>query len=266
MNSLKLSELSDDMLNRAQVYSVLSRLFIREVDEELLSALQKEPPFSTDTEELAEGAQLMQHYLESDEASTLDLARDYAKGFCGASSTQKTSAFPFESVYTSDAGILMQEARDDMLRWYRKYGLNKDESFHDCEDHIGLELEFFAYLISEFVAAIQAGDDDRAISLLRDQGAFMHEHLINWIPEFAHHIKMRTRTDFYQGLGIFLLAFIRQDCRDLDDLIAQLPPNPRDSEDADSKNDADNTDSAKITGDKGTAKSTGAKDAHEEAA
>ncbi len=211
--------LREDMMVRAQMYSLLSRLFIWDVDEELLALLKEERPLVSEDERLSAAVDRIQAYLVDEGCSVLDLARDYAKAFCGASSTQKTSAFPFESVYTSERGLLMQEARDDMLKWYRAYHLEKSESFHDCEDHLGLELEFYAFLINEFLVALDDGDAARAQRVLQDQHVFMHEHLINWIPEFTHHVTMRARTEFYQGLGQLLLAYVRIDCTFIDELV-----------------------------------------------
>ncbi|MCD8316917.1 MAG: molecular chaperone TorD family protein [Eggerthellaceae bacterium] len=221
MEKAELVELVEPMEQRAAIYALLSRLFIKEVDDDLFNALKTEPPFeiTTGNRGIFQGAELMEEYLESEDASTLDLAKDYAKSFCGASSTQKTAAYPYESVYTSEDGILMQDARDAVMVWYGKYGVIKNKDFHDCEDHVGLILEFYSYMITQFVNAVKEDDVDRANEILEDQQKFMHEHLINWIPDFAHHVNMRARTDFYQGLGQVLLNYVRQDRTALDNVL-----------------------------------------------
>jgi TorA maturation chaperone TorD len=170
---------------------------------------------------LREGIDLMKGYLRSSEASTLDLARDYAKVFCGAGSTNKTSAYPFESVYTSDDGILMQEARDDALRWYYRFGLGKSDEWHDCEDHLALELEFLAFLISEYLGAMESGEEDRAAGLLRAQEDFMRLHLINWVSKFAGDVLRFSNTDFYRGLASFTAAYLAQDFAALENVVSE---------------------------------------------
>jgi TorA maturation chaperone TorD len=214
MKPTSFTQYSDALRDRMNIYALLSRLFRVEIDEDLLSTLMDGGVLEADDTvppELHEGIALMQAYLDSPDASTLDLARDYAKVFCGASSTNKTAAYPFESVYTSDEGILMQEARDDALRWYRRFGLGKSADWNDCEDHIGLELEFMAFLINESLDARESGDQDRAVELLQAQREFLQTHLLNWVSAFARDVARYSVTDFYRGLASFATAYLIQD-------------------------------------------------------
>jgi TorA maturation chaperone TorD len=210
------------MLNRLHIYTLLSRLFRVEVDADLLNALKDGEILVSDgalSADLSEGIHLMKKYLNSSEASTLDLAKDYAKAFCGAGSTNKTSAYPFESVYTSADGILMQEARDDALRWYHRFGLGKSAEWHDCEDHLALELEFLTFLINEYLITIQLGNKDSVASLLRTQADFMRQHLINWVPRFVKDAIRYSNTDFYRGLASFTAAYLLQDFAALENIL-----------------------------------------------
>lgn len=210
----------ETMQNRMQVYSLLARLFRKEVDDELLAALQAGDVLEADDPKLSEALDLMRGYLASEEASTLDLARDYARTFCGAGSTKKNSAYPFESVYTSESGMLMQEARDGALAWYHRFGLGRSESWTDCEDHIALELEFVAYLIGQAIEARRVGDEAREAELACAQRDFVHEHLIDWVPMFARDAESKARTDFYRGLCMLADAYIRRDNAALKDALA----------------------------------------------
>ena len=202
------------------MFTILSRLLGKEVDDDLLAALQEGGVLETDDEALLPGLRLMEGYLASDEASTLDLARDYAKAFCGAGATNRDSAYPFESFYTSKERLLMQEARDDALRWYRRFGLEKNEDWHDCEDHLGVELEFAAALVQMWREAAAAGDEARAAELLEAQRDFERDHLANWLPLFALDAQRRARTDFYKGLAQLAEAYVAADVAALDDLLA----------------------------------------------
>lgn len=210
----------ETMQNRMQVYSLLARLFRKEVDDELLVILQAGDILETDDPKLTEALDLMRGYLASEDASTLDLARDYARTFCGAGSTKKNSAYPFESVYTSEKGLLMQEARDGALAWYHRFGLGRSETWTDCEDHIALELEFMAYLIGQTIEARQAGDETRAAELACAQCDFVHEHLVDWVPMFARDGQAKARTDFYRGLCLLVDAYVRRDNAALKDALA----------------------------------------------
>jgi len=216
-------ELISEMQARKEICLTLSRLYGREIDEELLEALKGSVIYETDDEKLNEGLDLMRNYLASDEATELELAKDYAKTFCGAGSTNKSSAFPFESVFTSERQLLMQEARDDVLiNWYHRFGLGKSENWKDCEDHIALELEFEAFLIGKFIEAVEAQQDQEAIEYLQAQKEFIETHLLNWVPEFTVHVDHRAQTDFYRGLALFALAYLKQDYAALSDFSEEI--------------------------------------------
>ncbi len=205
------SEFDAIMSDRMEVYALLARLFGREVDDELLETLRGSAVIEADDGDWHGALGMMRGYLASPEASTLDLARDYAKAFCGAGSTKKNSAYPFESVYTSENGMLMQEARDEVLAWYREFGLGKSKTWYDCEDHLALELEFMGYLIGRAVEAKGKGDEAEVRRLMAAQRDFSREHLANWVPSFARDADHKASTDFYRGLARFASQYIKRD-------------------------------------------------------
>lgn len=218
-------EAVDELRSRKSVYAALARIFKVEMSEDLLAYLKQNGFLQVDPEALedesesaralAEGSTLMQNYLESDEASNLDLDRDYAKCFCGAGSSKFMSAYPFESIYTSEEKLLMQDSRDDVMKWYARHGLGKAASWHDCEDHVAVELEFFTHLIEETAQAIENGEAERAAMLSDEQKAFMEQHIANWIPAFADDVNTHARTDFYKGAALLMKGYVLADCEAL---------------------------------------------------
>lgn len=214
------NEFAAVMRDRLEVYALLARLFGKEVDEELLSVLRTSPVFEGDDDGWYGALGLMQGYLAKPEASVLELARDYAKAFCGAGSTKRNSAYPFESVYTSENGMLMQEARDEAMAWYRRFGLGKSEAWHDCEDHVALEFEFMGYLIARTLEADERGDERAVEELLEAQRDFSVEHLANWVPHFAWDVDHKASTDFYRGLARFASQYVKRDAAALADTLA----------------------------------------------
>ena len=208
------------MRDRQEVYALLARLFGKEVDAELFDALRSGDVLVGEDDGWYGAFGLMRGYLASPEASVLDLARDYAKAFCGAGSTKRNSAYPFESVYTSENGMLMQEARDEAMAWYRRFGLAKSETWHDCEDHVALEFEFMGYLIGRTIEAEEQGDAARVQELLAAQCDFATEHLANWVPHFAWDVDHKASTDFYRGLARFASQYVKLDAAALADVLA----------------------------------------------
>ncbi len=217
---LTTQDVAEVMRARREAYLLMARLFRVEVDDELLATLRSTDALTCEDERLDKALGMMRDYLASEGASTLDLARDYAKAFCGAGSTKRNSAYPFESVYTSEDGMLMQEARDGALAWYRRFGLTKAQGWHDCEDHLALELEFVAVLANDCLAALEAGDAARARELVVAQRDFVAEHLADWLPEFDRDVDRKARTSFYRGLARFTSLYVKRDLAALRGLLS----------------------------------------------
>ena len=99
---------------RAATYGLLSRLYRVEVDQPLLDELRSMRfPAKTGNENVDEGYRLLATYLSNTwDNSVTDLAIDYVRVFIGHGIDAFSAAYPFESVYTSEKRLLMQEARD----------------------------------------------------------------------------------------------------------------------------------------------------------
>ena len=106
---------------RAATYGLLSRLYRVEVDQPLLDELRSMRfPAKTGNENVDEGYRLLATYLSNTwDNSVTDLAIDYVRVFIGHGIDAFSAAYPFESVYTSEKRLLMQEARDEVLAIYR---------------------------------------------------------------------------------------------------------------------------------------------------
>ena len=77
-------------------------------------------PASTGNKNVDEGYRLMAKFMSNVwENSLTDLAVDYVRTFIGHGVDAFSAAYPFESVYTSEKRLLMQEARDEVLAIYR---------------------------------------------------------------------------------------------------------------------------------------------------
>ena len=108
-----------------------------------------------------------------------DLAAEYARIFLGMS---RSPVAPYESVYTSETGLLMQEARDEVLAHYRREGFAVDEAVNLPEDHIAFEFGFMAGLARKTAAALDAGNAMRPSACSDVQAAFVADHLTPWVP------------------------------------------------------------------------------------
>ena len=181
---------------RATVYSWLSRLFRREADHELLAGLIEV--------DLVREWGVLGSSGQEESRVLCDLAGDYAYTFL----IGEGSVHPYESAYTSDKGLLMQDAFRDARRCYADAGFS-------------LELEFMARLAERLSAALLQGDEDSARSLLERQRAFHRVHL-HWVVRFADDAEARARTAFYRKAARLLADVVSFDIAFMDDLDSAL--------------------------------------------
>lgn len=220
MNSSEASLLAV-LEGRRDTYQLLSRLFRREVDEELLAALlaTRYPADSGDAH-IDHAYRLIVTYLSHAGSDVLtQLAIDYAHTFIGSGSDTYAAAYPFESVYTSPKRLMMQEARDEVLLLYRAAGLEKLESEKEAEDHLALELQFMEILVERSMDALQEGNQEEMKQLLCQQRNFLEDHLLFWYPMMENDIQRLAKTGFYKGVGELALGFIEVDAAFLDELL-----------------------------------------------
>ena len=206
---------------RAATYGLLSRLYRVEIDEPLLEELRgMRFPARTGNDDVDEGYRLIAKYLSNAwDNSITDLAIDYVRVFIGHGVDAFSAAYPFESVYTSEKRLLMQEARDEVLAIYRAAGLDKQDSWKEGEDHIALELEFEQILINRTVAALEKGNEDEAFSLMTTQKNFLENHLAAWAPMMTSDMKRFAGTDLYRGLAHLTDGFLSTDRAFLNDVL-----------------------------------------------
>jgi TorA maturation chaperone TorD len=208
---------------RAAAYGLLARLFRIEVDDACLDGLKAlRFPAQTGNALVDEGYQLLASYLQSVwENSIIELAVDYARVFIGNGMDGFSAAYPYESVYTSEKRLLMQDARDEVLAIYRSAGLEKGASWKDGEDHIALELEFEQVLCCRLAKALEEGDSKRAGELLCTQRNFLVDHLVSWVPGMTAEMKRFAHTGLYRGLASLTEGFLEADLVFLNEVIAE---------------------------------------------
>ena len=164
---------------RARSYGMLARLFREEVDLPTLRELQKMRfPQATGNAAADEGYHQLYDYLKRAwDDSVTELAIDYVSTFIGHGVNGYSAAYPYESVYTSERRLLMQEARAEVLA----------------------------------AEALSDNAEDEAIAYLRTSYDFLENHLLNWVPMLVADMRMHARTLFYQGLGQLTLGSLQED-------------------------------------------------------
>lgn len=212
--------LVDLMNRRAQTYGMLARLFREEVDLETLRELQgMRFPAATGSPKVDEGYHQLFDYLKGAwEDSVTELAVDYVRTFIGHGVNGYSAAYPYESVYTSERRLLMQEARAEVLATLRENELKRG-TWNEAEDHIALELEFMQRMALRAAEALAEDAEDEAVAYLRTSYEFMENHLLNWLPMLVTDMRLHSKTLFYQGLGQLTLGTVEEDAAVLRELL-----------------------------------------------
>ncbi len=216
-------ELITLMEQRAATYGLLSRLYRVELDQEMLDQLRgMRFPAATGNSDVDEGYLRIARFLSNTwENSITDLSVDYVRVFIGHGVDAFSAAYPFESVYTSEKRLLMQDARDEVLAIYRANGLDKKDTWKEGEDHLALELEFEQTLANRTVEALRRGDEEEAAALLTTQQNFLSDHLISWVPMMTADMKRFAKTDLYQGLAYLTDGLLDTDRAFLEDILTE---------------------------------------------
>ncbi len=201
---------------RAAMYRFLSRIFIQEVDEELLGQMKAfvfpKNPASAD---LKAGYALFADCVAGYEACDItDLEADYAAVFLAAGMAQGPAAFPYESVYTDKNHLTGQEAGEDVHILYAAKGLKpREDMYRIPDDHVGLEFAYMARLCEDAAKASADGNDAVYGGKMAEQKNFFDAHIRRWVPIFAEDVAKYAETQFYQAIAKITRGFVREEAK-----------------------------------------------------
>lgn len=219
-DSVGLEEIVDWMDSRANVYRLLSRCFASEVDAALAQELARGFVLESDNAMLSAEVDAMKATLSGIDDSGLEmLAVTFDRVFFGMGPLTAHHAFPYESVYTSDRAIMMQQAYSQVVAAYREQRLAKDASFKEPEDHIAVELAFMATLAQRCALLLRQGEEDAAVETVAQQLAFLLEHLLSWTDRFSADLRRAAGEGFYFHLAQFAQLFMEEDAALLAELL-----------------------------------------------
>lgn len=215
-------ELVSLMESRANVYRVLSRCFREEVDAAFATEFATEFAFESEDARLMEPVAAMREALAgADEDALEQLAVTFDRVFFGMGPLTARHAFPYESVYTSDKGIMMQEAYTQVVRAYREQQLAKDASFTEPEDHIAVELAFMATLADRAAAFLREGREEAATETVQQQLSFANGHLLNWLDRFCIDLRAAADGTLYAQLADLTERFVAADAQLLSEMLQE---------------------------------------------
>lgn len=195
---------TNSMVDAKPLFSFLKRIFIEEVDKDLLLELQQ-ITVSAEDNDLDRGFSLVGQAARAN-GDRLDdyveeLAVEFSRLFIGP---KRAPAIPFASFYLTENRSVMSDVTVTVRKQYLEAGLAVQNLFQIPEDHIGFELEFMEYLLLRLQELEVAGDQEEICRIDKLKETFFDEQLTTWVPDFADLILEHTTEDFYRGAAYIL--------------------------------------------------------------
>ncbi len=213
------ADLTEEMQAQSVAYAVLSRVFAREPDADLVTDVAEAQrsegwPVAASTTPVRTGLALLGGDLADWDAAQLPaLRRDYLQLFVGPG---HIPAAPWESVYRSKDHLIFEAETHAVRAFYRRHGLKAPNNDREPDDHLALELAFMLHLCTGAAHALQAHEEARARELLEAQREFLNAHLLRWAPACLERVITHARTGFYRGFGHLALGTLAHAARELE--------------------------------------------------
>lgn len=219
-------EIIDYLRESAETYRFLSQMVFKELNDEAIEAVAAiDFPTDTGNESLDEGYRLVRRYFRfSASDRRTQLACEYARIFLAAGVYVKSdkTAIPYESVFTSPERIMMQESRDDVVRWFARDGFKVDPDLHEPEDHLAFELEYLAVMNERAAALAEEGDASEVRANLARQYSFIERHLLNWLPDLSRAAREFATLAFYPGMLLVAQGTAEASCAAMEAIVAEI--------------------------------------------
>lgn len=189
---------------RINMYGFISRLFMEEVDENLIQMIKSKPEL-LDLFPLTKEWDL---FFNKETKSLIDeeLNVDYTTIFL-------LNAYPYESVFMNDEGHINPTLTNPTLQFYLEHGyeidLNKTRVL--SPDHIAVEMEFMITLINDQLNAYSMFNEEEEKKALKAQKEFMENHLLRWSTIYLLSAIDLAETPFYKDSCEMALEFLLSD-------------------------------------------------------
>lgn len=176
---------------RGRLFALLSNMYLCKPTRESLAnwrQLLKDEPFA-EAEDLRCALDAINLASEQE---LEDILWDYTRLFIGP---DRLPCPPLESVYTSPKRLMMQEAHDEVQKFYFRIGIEVGCA-DVMPDHIGAELNFLSIL---FARLTDKPEEQPMYGKLVNE--FLAAHLRNWVPSFVEDMEPAAETPLYKALA-----------------------------------------------------------------
>lgn len=196
--------LKTEQLARVNIYALISRILMNEVDEKLLKLILEDenilsffPNFEQwDKRKNMSNKDLIEQYLNVDFTNLFLL-----------------HLIPYESFYTREDQQMETGGDNPVQALYNTFDfrVELDEARVMSADHIGVELEFMYKLCEAQYKALEDGQQKVAAEIAGIQYNFLKDHLLEWAPMFLLNVKLEAGTALYFDAAELALEFMLSD-------------------------------------------------------
>ncbi|HIO71093.1 MAG TPA: dehydrogenase [Campylobacterales bacterium] len=189
---------------RANMYGLLSRLLLQEVDSEVISFLKKSENLDLLFPNLKEWK--IWNELEDEKLINQHLNPDFTN-------ISILHLVPYETFYTREDMMIETGGANPVTDYYHQYGFKVEFDIARVisPDHIGIELEFMNKLVLAELEALKNGDSETAKKIQEVQKEFLEKHILNWVALYLINMKYEAFTPFYHDLAETTLSFLLED-------------------------------------------------------
>jgi putative dimethyl sulfoxide reductase chaperone len=205
------NDLTQLQTSRINLYALISRLIMGEVDEELLESIENDenmlsffPTYKTwKKRKQFNRTDLIQRYLNVDYTNLFLL-----------------HLIPYESFYMRDDQMMETGGQNPVQALFNEYDfrVELDKARVMSADHLAVELEFMYKLCDSEMKALEDDNVEAAAQIAEIQYKFLKEHIVEWAPMYLINVKNEAGTAFYFDLADFALEFILNDFQYVSDL------------------------------------------------
>ena len=193
-----------EQLSRINLYALISRILMNEVDETLLKSIIEDENMLTFFPSVEKWSKLKELNLK-------DLIEKYLN-------VDFTNLFllhliPYESFYRRDDQMMETGGDNPVQALYNDFDfrVELDIARVMSADHIGVELEFMYKLCDAEFKALEDGEVSIAADIAQIQYNFLKDHLLEWAPMYLLNVKSEAGTAFYFDAAELALEFMMSD-------------------------------------------------------
>ena len=186
---------------RAELYGLLSRLWIAPPDDALLTQFRVAVTAAPQPGGFLEAP--WQALVAAMRASSVESATEEFEALFGG--VGKPEVFVYGSYYLS--GFLNERPLALLRADLAALGLARDEARVETEDHVAYGLEVMRWLIA---------GDDAGVCNLEQQRRFFRAHLQPWLDKMADSVEHHPRTLLWREVAGFTRAFIHVETQGFD--------------------------------------------------